>query len=79
MRVDRQYFLFLTIKTDRGTISIKAGPFLHIEVASGDTKLMLPLEVMREAGRLIDGLSASEKSIIKKMLGGMIANENKGR
>lgn len=73
MKVSRQYFLFHSVKTDRGTVSLKEEPFFHIEVVSGKTHLMLPVEALLSAGRLIDGLTVTERKLIRKMLGGIIA------
>jgi len=74
MKTDRQYFLFRTVKTDRGTVSLKEEPFLHVEVVSGKTRLMLPVETLMNAGRLIDGLTPVERKFVRKLLGGIIAN-----
>jgi len=73
MKVSRQYFLFHSVKTDRGTVSLKDKPFFHTEVISGNTRLMLPVEALLSAGRLIDGLTVTERRLIKEMLGGIIA------
>ena len=70
--MSRQYFLFHSVKTDKGTVSLKEEPFFHIEVVSGKTRLMLPVEAL-SAGRLIDGLTVTERKLIRKMLGGIIA------
>ena len=72
MKVSRQYFLFRNVKTDRGAVSLKEEPFFHVEVISGNTRLMLPVEVLLKAGRFLDGLTQAERRLIRKMLGGII-------
>lgn len=75
-KTSKQYFLFHSIQTDRGTVSLKEKPFLHIEIAFGKTRLMLPVEILVNTGRLIDGLTPVERRLIKEMLGGIIANNS---
>ena len=72
MKVSKQRYLFKSVRTDRGAVNLKEEPFLHIEVISGETRLMLPVEVLLKAGRLLDGLTQTERKLIKKMLGGII-------
>ena len=75
-KASKQYFLFRSIQTDRGTVSLKEKPFLHIEIAFGKTRLMLPVEILVNAGRLIDDLTPVERKFVRKILGGIIANSS---
>ncbi len=70
MKAYKQYFLFKSVRTDRGRISLKEEPFPHLEVVYGKTCLMFPLEELIKAKRMIDGLTLSERKIIKKMFCG---------
>jgi len=64
----KQYFLFSTVKIGESTLSIVHDPFPHIEVVKGETRIMFPVKYLRDAKRLIEGLTPSERAIIKKMM-----------
>ena len=68
MKGSRQLYLFRRIKFDGTVISYEDTPFPHIRVSDDKSFLMLPIEELLNAGRMIDGLGKREREVIKSML-----------
>ena len=65
----RQLLLFTEFKTPNGSVRLKQTPFPHIEVLRGRGIMLLPIEELRRARRLPDGLTPLERKLIKELFG----------
>ncbi len=67
----QQLFLFRRVNLGKTTISFLEKPFPHIRVENARGSLMLPIEELLRAGRMIDGLTPLERKLIRKIVSGL--------